>query len=244
MTYTQKYIKLHNVESMYTDNRRKKNRYLTDIRIQYINKKIFTYIHIYIVGEKNRKMDTKKSVIVVVLVFTVVIGMVTALDSLDCNRKVKHKLTRCFIKDNAGPDTFDAKTVKYMKAVMKIAHKKMKVEFPKDYDVKAQSCKDLLAGFATACRCNKEECPGIFAPDRKKTAFMKCGAGKTPKETATVWALPKKCMDNGAKKEVVYVPHCTCKKKKGLRKLIGMFNMEWKKPFQMCKGSDGRLISC
>ena len=33
MTYTQKYIKLHNVESMYTDNRRKKNRYLTDIRI-------------------------------------------------------------------------------------------------------------------------------------------------------------------------------------------------------------------
>ena len=77
-------------------------------------------------------MDTKKSTIDVVLVFTVVIGMVTELDSLDCNRKVKHKLTRCFIKDNAGPDTFDAKTVKYMKAVMKIAHKKMKVEFPKD----------------------------------------------------------------------------------------------------------------
>ena len=74
-------------------------------------------------------MDTKKSTIVVVLVFTVVIGMVTALDSLDCNRKVKNKLTRCFIKDNAGPDTFDAKTVKYMKAVMKIAHKKMKVEY-------------------------------------------------------------------------------------------------------------------
>mgnify|MGYP001196333689 FL=1 len=172
------------------------------------------------------------------------VGAASAIDPFDCNRKLKHKLKSCFIKKNAGPDTFDEKTVKHLKAVMKKAYKKMEVDFPEDYDVKGQSCKDLLAGFATACRCNKEECKGLFANDRKKTASMKCAAGKTPKQTASVWNVPKKCIDNGAKKEIVYVPYCTCKKNKGLSKLVGMFNMKWKKPFKMCKGSDGRLVSC
>ena len=101
------------------------------------------------------------------------VGAASAIDPFDCNRKLKHKLKRCFIKKNAGPDTFDEKTVKHLKAVMKKAYKKMEVDFPEDYDVKGQSCKDLLAGFATACRCNKEECKGLFATNRK-TASMKC----------------------------------------------------------------------
>ena len=126
---------------------------------------------------------------------------------------------------------------------MKYAYKKAQTAFPKDYEIEDENCHTLLAGFRSVCRC-KSDCPGLFSDPSKKTATMNCAIGDYGSNVlAANWALPKKCDTMEKKKNMVYVPYCTCKKHSLLRKVIGKFRMSYKQPWKMCTNG-GRLTSC